>query len=139
MTLAEEPANKAFLRPKNSIPEMEGQAPFYCQSRLFTLARLLHRNAFRDHSAMESIFDVAPPKPMKSVTIAWKKEILEQPFYSRIESDNEIEKANGYHSRHMEAGIRAGMAEPPSTHDGRAYAIMMIGASVGNPDLWQHG
>ncbi|KAF2476153.1 uncharacterized protein BDR25DRAFT_350441 [Lindgomyces ingoldianus] len=114
-------------KPKNTIEEGRVEAPLYTNSLLFTLARLLSRRAFRDHSTIESLLDVIPPKNMNSVTIAWRDDILEQPVYYKPTRDTDIETANAYHTRITDSGIRAGLLEPPTTHDWRAYVLFLIG------------
>lgn len=106
------------------------EAPLYTNSVLFTLARLLSRHAFRDHDTIESILQVVPPKKMNSITIAWRDDILEEPFYCKVGRDTDIETANSFHARNTESGIRACLPEPPTTHDWRAYVLHLIGSSM---------
>jgi hypothetical protein len=81
------------------------------------------------------LLDIVPPKETKSYHIAWSEDLLEKPFYSSACRGGEIEKANAFHRRLIEAGVRAGFPEPPTIHDWRANALFLIGkyADVPNP------
>jgi hypothetical protein len=119
-----------LLRPKNSISEGYEKAPLFCNSLLFTLAKLLSRNAFRDFSTIESLLEFVPPKDTRSYPIAWRDDLLEQPFFLGAGRNGSIETASAFHRRQKDAGIRACFPDPPTMHDWRANSLFLIGKYI---------
>ncbi|KAH8701364.1 hypothetical protein GQ44DRAFT_593269, partial [Phaeosphaeriaceae sp. PMI808] len=113
-------------RPKNSIAEGYKEDLLFTNSLLFTLAKLMSMRAFRDYKTIESLFKVEPPKDTKSFYIVWREDLLEQPFFASASRDGSIETASAFHSRLIDAGVRACFPEPPTIHDWRANALFLI-------------
>src|SRR5947209_5350165 len=90
-------------------------------------------HAFRDYETIESLLQVAPPKDTKSFHIVWREDLLEKPFFSSASRDGSIETASAFHSRLIDAGVRACFPEPPTMHDWRANSLFLIGTDVDCP------
>jgi hypothetical protein len=120
-------------RPKNSIAEGYEEDFLFTNSLLFTLAKLLSLHTFRDYKTVESLLKVVPPKDTKSLPITWRDDLLKKPFYASASRDGSIKTVSAFHSRLIDAGVRACFPEPLTIHNWRANALFLIGTVVESP------
>lgn len=133
--MADHVLTRSSRRPRNSISEGYKEEPLYLDSLLFTLPKLLKLHAFRDYNTIESLLDIIPPKDINSYHIAWREDVLKTPFCSSASDMGAIEKANAFHRRLTEAGVRACLPEPLTIHDWRANALFLIGNHARVPHI----
>ncbi|OAP53881.1 hypothetical protein AYL99_11903 [Fonsecaea erecta] len=114
-----------MTKPRHALTEGK-DLDFLCFNSLLPfLSRLLELGAFRNHSTIESLLAVKPPKHTTSCHIHWKDHILDTPFFESqaLSRAGKIERAEAFGRRMKNLGIRAGMPEPPTQHDWRAEGL----------------
>ena len=118
-----------MTRPRHALTEGKDPDLLCFNSLLPFLSKLLKLDAFRDHSTIESLLAVKPPKHTRSCHIHWRDDILKMPFFESQSQNRagQIERAEAFGRRSGNLGIRVGMPEPPTQHDWRAEGLFKTG------------
>lgn len=90
------------------------------------IARLLASGAFRDYSSFDELTRIRPTTE-EPVSLHWKTELLDSPFFKSYSNEEKIETASSFSHRHRDLGIRVGYVDPPTIHDFRREVLYWIG------------
>ncbi|KAH8797645.1 hypothetical protein F5884DRAFT_874658, partial [Xylogone sp. PMI_703] len=114
-------------RPKHGL--YEDIEPLFANPVLPFLAIALAFDAFQDYHTQESIFDILPPRRGTVKVIKFRKDILEEFFFQRMDgkgATGKAERAASYHRRKVELGHRAGYETNITTFAARREAQVRV-------------